>query len=372
MGLDRWLAILCLLAGFTGGLHGASLPAGFSEERINGPAGADWSAAVGMQFEDNGRMYVWERTGRVWFQEYGSTTWKLLIELTQEVGSYGDLGMLGFVLDPRFRVNGRFYLMYVVDRHHLRHFGKPGYDPSVNEYWNATIARITRYTARASNGFSSADPASRRVLVGEAATNGIPVVAGHGGGSLVFGTDGTLLISTGDGAFATAVDSGSYPRSYFETALADGIISPRENIGAFRCQMVDSLNGKILRIDPETGGGIPSNPFFDPANPRAAQSRVWALGLRNPFRFTLRPGTGSHAPSDANPGVLYIGDVGWDNWEEINVCNRPGQNFGWPLFEGMDPQPLYRVEPVPNPDAANPVFPEGACLSQFNFGDLIR
>ena len=117
--------------------------------------------------------------------------------------------------------------------------------------------------------------------------------------------------------------------------MADNIITDKENVGAFRSQLVDCLNGKILRIDPDTGDGIPSNPFYDPAKPHGAASRVWALGLRNPFRMSLKPGTGSHLRQDGNPGTLYIGDVGWVTWEEQSVVERPGQNFGWPIFEGL-------------------------------------
>src|SRR5690606_22741985 len=113
-------------------------------------------------------------------------------------------------------------------------------------------------------------------------------------------------------------------------ALADSIIRPEENVGALRSQLVNCLNGKVLRIDPATGDGVPGNPFYDANAPRSPKSRVWALGLRNPYRFIRRPGTGSTNPADANPGVFYIGDVGYITWEEMEVCNMAGMNFGWP------------------------------------------
>ncbi|MEN9674739.1 MAG: hypothetical protein RIS76_635, partial [Verrucomicrobiota bacterium] len=370
-----WWFIACWFLGWAWGIQASILPEGFSEERVLGPDGANWANATGMHFEDNGRMYVWERGGRVWFQEHGTTAWRLLIDLSDEVGNWGDLGLLGFTLDPEFRLNGHFYLMYVVDRHHLLHAGKPTYSPVANEYSNATIGRITRYSARVSDGFSSTDPSSRKVLLGDSATNGVPILYfSHGVGSLVFGTDGTLLASTGDGASFVSTDVGSASETYFARARADRIITPKENVGAFRSQIVDSLSGKILRIDPTTGAGVPSNPFFDPEQPQAAKSKVWALGLRNPYRFTVRPGSGSHVPSDANPGVLHIGDVGWTRWEEFNICNAPGLNFGWPWFEGIEPQPIYStgIEGIPNGDAPNPLSSGGPCPPYFSFGDLIR
>ena len=89
-----------------------------------------------------------------------------------------------------------------------------------------------------------------------------------------------------------------------------------------RVQDIDNLSGKILRIDPITGAGLPDNPFYN-GDPGANRSKVYQLGLRNPFRIAV----------DENSGQLYIGDVGWTRWEEINAGD-PGANFGWPYYEG--------------------------------------
>ncbi len=317
-------------------------------------------------------MYVWEKGGQVWFREYGGSTWTLLIDISDEVGNWGDHGLLGFALDPNFDVNGRIYLMYVVDRYALFNLGTPGYDPTTNNYYSATIGRITQYTARSSDGFSSVDPASRLVLLGETPTNGIPITyTSHGVGTLLFGEDGTLLASCGESASFDSTDTGSASETYYLQALANGIIQPKENVGAYRAQLVDSLSGKILRLDPATGNGVPGNPFYDPAHPRAARSRVWALGLRNPYRMTLRPNTGSHNLTNGNPGVLCIGHVGWSTWEGLDVCTRGGQNFGWPVFEGIQVQPSYANVNVQNRDAPNPLYPGSGCSQYFNFTDLL-
>jgi glucose/arabinose dehydrogenase len=94
------------------------------------------------------------------------------------------------------------------------------------------------------------------------------------------------------------------------------------------------MNGKILRIDSGTGAGLASNPYFN-GNPSAIKSKIWVTGLRNPFRFALKPGafTGVIPP-------LFIGDVGWNAYEEIDVA-LGGENFGWPCKEGSAATPEF-------------------------------
>ena len=351
-------------------MNAATLPANFTETSIGGT----WNEAVGITFASDGRMFVWERAGRIWIVENGVKSSQPFLDISDEVGGWRDFGLLGVALHPDFYNNGYVYLLYVVDHYHLTRAGQPGYDSTVNEYFQATIGRITRYTARASDGFRSVDYSTRLVLLGESINTGIPILhESHGVGSLVFGTDGTLLASCGDGASYSSTDVGSASETYYAQALNEGIIRPKENVGAFRSQMVDSLNGKILRLDPATGDGVETNPWFDAAAPRSPHSRVWALGLRNPCRITLRPGTGSHNRYDGNPGVLYIGDVGWNTWEDLNVCTRGGMNFGWPVFEGMDVQSSYYNSNVGNQDAPNPLYGIGGCTQRyFYFRDLIK
>ena len=368
-----WRGWLALAAGMVLALTtraATTLPAGFVEETIGGV----WNEAVGLVFSGDGRMMVWERAGKVWTVENGVKSATPFLDISEEVAVWNNYGLLGFCLHPDFTNNGYLYLMYTADRHHLRFFGTSSYDPRVTETHVATIGRITRYTARASDGFHTVDLTTRKVLLGEAMTNGFPLVSGqHGVGSLLFGSDGTLLASCGDGASSSITDTGNGSGTYYQQALADGIIRPKENVGAYRCQLVDGLNGKILRLDATTGDGVPGNPFYDASQPRAARSRVWALGLKTPCRVTLRPGTGSHHPADADPGALYIGEVGWNDWDALSICNRPGMNFGWPAYEGMDIQPSYYNSNVANQDAPNPLFGIGGCTKPyFYFRDLIQ
>ena len=372
------LSVLACLASFSflpvANLSAATVPPGFAETVIAGPSASNWTEAVGVAFDGGGRMFVWERAGRVWFKDPADAGFTQLLDISEEVGDWGDYGCLGFAVDPNFRVNGYIYLLYTVDRHHLLYFGTPSYNPNSNDYNSATIGRLTRYTCRSSDNFRSVDPASRFVLIGQTKQTGFPQCSGaHGIGSLVFGEDGTLLVSCGDGASPVDADAGgAHSSSYAPQALADGIIRPKEDVGAFRAQLVDCLNGKVLRIDPLTGNGLPSNPFFDPANPKSARSRVWALGLRNPFRMSLRPGTGSHNPDDGDPGVLYVGVVGWYTWESLDVITRPGLNFGWPLYEGLEVAPQYPSVTPANLDAPNPLYPTTGCNQYFLFSDLLK
>ncbi len=367
--LGATLAILCTSAAVWG------LPAGFVEEAVD----AGWNNVCGLTFDDHGRLFAWERSGRVWIVEGGVRQSTPFADLTAEVGGWRDYGLLGFALHPNYINTGFVYFFYVVDRHHLMHFGTPQYDAATNEYFDATIGRIVRYRAAPGEGStdysqsSTIDLSTRTVLVGESKEAGVPILhQSHGVGALVFGSDGTLLASCGDGASYLSLDTGDAPESYAVQGLVDGIVSSKENIGAFRAQLLDSLSGKILRIDPETGDGVASNPFFDPARPRSAQSRVWSLGLRNPCRMALRPGTGSHRPADGDPGVLYVGDVGWGRFEDLHVVTAPAQNFGWPLFEGLTPLNDYWIEKTPNLDAPNPLFGPDCEQEFFYFQDLLQ
>jgi PKD domain/Glucose / Sorbosone dehydrogenase len=115
---------------------------------------------------------------------------------------------------------------------------------------------------------------------------------------------------------------------------------PTAEGGALRSQSVRrtdgpaTLDGTILRVDPATGQGLPDNPFGSSSD--ADARRIVGYGLRNPFRFTQRPGTDE----------LWVGDVGWGEWEEVNRLTAPtgsaSRNFGWPCYEGAGAQPGYQ------------------------------
>ncbi len=334
----------------------AQLPTGFQSTAATNESD-DWDEPVGAVFsKDGNQLFIWEKAGRVWVNNRRSSDGLHLkqivpvIDISDEVGNWSDHGLLGFALDPGFSSTsgGYIYLYYIVDRHHLLTNGNPanGYNASHNTYLSATIGRVTRYTTSIVGGNLVADKSTRLILLGKSKTTGLPILhKSHGVGTLAFAADGTLLVTTGDGASYDDTDVGEqtnddpniHNNTYHVDALADGIITRNENVGAFRSQMLGSLSGKLLRLDPATGNGMPSNPFYDASAPRSAKSRVWALGLRNPFRMSIKPGAGSTNPSEGHLGEIFIGDVGFGQAEELNIVKAPGQNFGWPIYEGSVP-----------------------------------
>ena len=293
-----WLlaaAFLCL--GRTP-VRAAEFPPGFVAQDV-GPSG-EWKTIVGLAVAPDGRLFVLEKRGRVYIVQ---DDWRLaspFIDLGLEVLDNGDRGLLGIALDPNFTTTPWVYLLYSVDP------DGDGVDTDV-----PTFGRLTRYRASAGDP-NVADLGSRQVLIGATWPTGIPCLHNtHGTGSLRFAEDGTLLVSTGDGAFVSPADAGGrHP-----TAFGPGKFPTSEDIGAFRSQWLGSLAGKILRIDPQTGAGLPSNPYYT-GNAFDNASRVWAYGLRNPYRFQVRPGTGSLDPAAGRPGVLCIAEVGWVTWRK--------------------------------------------------------
>ena len=332
---------------------------------------------VGAAFSKDGeKLFVWEKAGFVYVcNKSGANYVKQttpVIDLTAEVLNWRDHGLMGFALDPDFATNGFIYLLYIVDRRFLMN------DNSIvaDEGHRATIARLTKYKTILSGGNLVVDPSTRTILIGESPSTGIPAIhEAHVIGSLAFAADGTLLVSTGDGASYYLMDAGSDSDTYWEGGLADGIIRPAENVGAFRAQILNCHNGKLLRIDPNTGNGISSNPYYSAAQPRAPKSRVWAMGFRNAFRMLVKPGTGSTNPAVGDIGEVYVGDVGWSTWEEFDIITGPGMNCGWPVYEGHEINSQYNTKAttLQNLDEPNPLAGQTGCSRpNFTFRELIK
>ena len=266
-------------------------------------------AAVGAP---NGDLYVVEKAGVVRVVRAGAVLPQPFLDLRDEVHGGLDYGLLGFALAPDFATSRHVVLSYVVAEggRETNADGSPRTD---------AFSRVTRYTASADG--SAALPASRQVLIGETWATGIPACSGsHSIGTVQFGLDGALYVGAGDGAGFEGADEGGEHPACFQA----GRLPASEDIGAFRAQRLQSLAGKILRLDPATGLGLPDNPFWT-GNAADNASRVWVLGVRNPFRFTLGTGTG--------PATAYAADVGYFTWEEMNVA-AGGANLGWPCYEG--------------------------------------
>lgn len=218
------------------------------------------------------RLFVVEQPGRIRVVDGGTLLAEPFLDITGQVTSGGEQGLLSVAFHPEFSTNGRFYVNYT---------GPDG------------GTRVERYLV--SGDPNRADPASAKLILEQ----GQPF-SNHNGGLLTFGPDGMLYVGLGDGG---------------------GAGDPEEN-GQDR----STLLGSILRIDVDGGDPYavpPDNPFVGQSGRRG---ELWAWGLRNPWRFAFDP------PS----GRLYVADVGQSSWEEVNAvpADEGGLNYGWNVMEG--------------------------------------
>ena len=238
-------------------------------------------------------MFITEKQGYVRVFKDGQIVARPLLDLRDQVNSEIDRGLVGIAVDPHFGDNGFVYLLFTYDA--------PGQARAAEE---PRTGRLVRYTVQD----QAALPESATVLLDDYAAT----TPYHAVDTLRFAEDGALFVSLGDGSF-----------------------SAERNDLSYRAQDLDTLNGKILRLNPATGDGLPDNPFYSAATPHSARSRVWAYGMRNPFRFAIRPGT----------NVPYVGIVGWNSYETLVRATR-GANAGWPCFEGFVARPEYDASPI--------------------------
>jgi glucose/arabinose dehydrogenase len=244
----------------------ATLPANFTETVV----ASGLANPTAMAFAPDGRVFVAEQGGSLRVIKNGS----LLATpfLTVNVDDNGERGLLGVAFHPNFGTAGSNYV-YI--------YYTTGTSPVHN--------RLSRFAA---NGDVASG--SEQILMD---LDNLSGATNHNGGAIHFGNDGKLYIAVGDNA----------------------------NGGA--AQSLDSVFGKILRVNAD--GSIPSdNPFF---GSRSGNDRaIWALGLRNPFTFSVQRTTGR----------IFINDVGQGAWEEINDGVR-GANYGWPNTEGETSDPDF-------------------------------
>ena len=256
----------------------------------------------------------------------------VVLDLSDQVNNRQDRGLLDIAVHPDLENNPYLYAFYVVDPSDTQgNSGNAGPDGGGNRF-----SHVVRFTLDESTGYTTVVEGSETILLGAAGQSLSDISGGgaidstspsninvrdseidpntgeyipdyikvdsrsHAGGALEFGPDGALYVSTGDGTSFNTTD----PRSV-------------------SVQDVDSLAGKILRIDPITGEGFSDNPFFT-GDVSDNASKVYQLGLRNPFSMSFD-----------EEGRLLITDTGWNSYEEINL-GGPGANFGWPFYEGGD------------------------------------
>jgi glucose/arabinose dehydrogenase len=224
--------------------------------------------------DGTGRLFVVERDGRILIAGGSGTAHSMFLDIRDRVRSVSsEQGLLGLAFHPNFIGNGFFYVNYT--------------DSAGN-------TKISRFTASTVAG--PTPPGSERVIltINQPASN-------HNGGHLAFGPDGYLYIGTGDGGGGG-------------DTFRNG-------------QNGQTLLGAILRLDVDS-----AFPFAIPAdNPfvgiERLRNEIWALGLRNPWRYAF----------DRLTGDLYIADVGQSDYEEVNIqpaSSMGGENYGWPVMEG--------------------------------------
>ena len=302
----------------------ATLPPGFQEQIVI--SGLTEPTAV--RFAADGRVFVAEKSGLVKvFDDLSDPTPTVFADLRTQVHNFWDRGLLGMTLAPDFPTDPFVYVLYTHDAAIggvAPRWGSVGgtsdgcsTPPGATDDGCVVSGRLSRVQASGNVAVGA-----EQVLIEDWCQQ----YPSHSMGSLAFGADGALYVSAGDGASFNFVDYGQ------DGAPVNPCGDPPGEGGALRSQDVRTLsdptglNGAILRVDPATGAGLPDNPLASSSDLNAR--RIVAHGLRNPFRFAIRPGTNE----------VWIGDVGWDDWEEIDrlvsPASAPLDNFGWPCYEG--------------------------------------
>ncbi len=319
----------------------AAVPTGFADSVVI----SGLTNPTVVQFAADGRIFVAQKNGQIYSFDAAGGSKTLFADLSIEVDDYWDRGLLGLALSPTFPTDPAVYVLYTYD----------AAEGSTAPRWNdgcPTPPGATTDGCVVSGRLSKLTPSG---------TPGAPVetvlVSGwcqqypsHSIGTVRFGSDGYLYAGAGDGASFNNVDYGQYG-NYYVGDLANpcgdppspagtALTSPDAQGGALRSQSPrrsagpTTLDGTIIRVDPATGGGVATNPFAASTDPN--RQRVLAYGMRNPFRFTTRPGTNE----------LWVGDVGWNTWEEIeripDTTVGVAANFGWPCYEGSFIQAAYQ------------------------------
>ncbi|MEN3358138.1 MAG: hypothetical protein V7637_2120 [Mycobacteriales bacterium] len=341
----RLFLVVALAAG---GLLVPSRPAAAS---VKVPAGfADVVAISGLAqptavaFANDGRVFVAEKSGLIKvFDSLTDLSPAIVADLRTATHNYWDRGLLGMALDPAFPSRPYLYVLYTYDAEpggDAPRWGEPGgtsdgcpNPPGPTSDGCLVQARLVRLTI---TGDVSVAP--EQVLV----TGWCQQFPSHSVGTVLFGPDGALYASAGEGASFLYADWGQQGNRCADPPGPVGadLEPPAAEGGALRAQSARRpagepalLSGSIIRVDPDTGAGIPGNPFYSSADPNAR--RIIAYGMRNPFRFGARPGTRQ----------LWVGDVGWSTWEEIDriadMTGHTAENFGWPCYEGLARQPSF-------------------------------
>ena len=274
-----FLLAVCVLAAGCGGIqHTSPMPSPVAISLQVVASGLSTPLDLEQPNDGSGRLFIVEQGGTIKILQNGALLPQPFLNISNKVIFQGEMGLLGLTFHPGFQTNRKFYVNYV------RNAG--GQFQSV----------IAEYLASATNP-NQADPASERILL---VVGQISNFVNHKAGQLAFGPDGFLYFGLGDGGGAG-------------DPFGHG-------------QNTQTLLGKLMRID--VNSTSPDKPYAIPADNAFAAGgglpEIYAIGFRNPWRFSF----------DRNTGRMFVADVGQDRFEEIDIVQKGG-NYGWNTMEGM-------------------------------------
>ena len=320
----------------------AALPTGFSDNVVL----SGLNTPTNLEFAPDGTILIATKAGQIWsYKSFTDTSPTLVADLSADVDNYWDRGLLGLAIPPDYPTNNHLYVLYARDA------PLGGTSPTWNDACPSPPGPTT-------DGCVVSGRLAQLTLTDGVESSEQTLVDGwcqqfpsHSIGTVLFGADGYLYAGAGDGASFNAVDYGQFgaanagdsanPCGDPPGGVGTALTPPTAEGGSLRAQSVRRtdgpavLNSSIIRVDPATGDPAPGNPFVADADTNRA--RILDYGLRNPFRFTTRPGTNE----------LWIGDVGASSWEEIDkvpdTTAGTALNFGWPCYEGPGPQAGFKA-----------------------------
>ncbi len=248
------------------------------------------------------RLYIVQKSGQIMISENGQVLPTPFLDISSLVNDFSEEGLLGLAFHPNYAQNGRFFVHYSSKT--------DGGDNRVEEYHRSADPLV-------------ADPTPVQLVFLHATLQ-----SNHNGGALEFGPDNYLYISMGDGGNQQDPECDAQNTTF--------------NIPNNPLNGTPDLLGKISRVDVEgtpDAGGYPAAP----GNPNGA--KYYHIGLRNPWRMSF----------DGCTGDLWIGDVGQDTWEEVDLAKAGSGplNFGWPYREGKQVSPFTVNSPPCPPNPGN-------------------
>jgi glucose/arabinose dehydrogenase len=334
------VAAAALLAGAT--LVGCDLPEGFHSYTVF----EGLIQPTNVEFAPDGRVFVTEKRGVIKvFDGLDDPSATVFADLRTRTFNGWDRGMLGLAIGPDYATDPAIYVSYALDRlpgGTIPEWGTPFTDvdncptpPGYTDDGCVIMGRLSKLPVAANGSWTGQET----ILLDDWCQQ----YPSHSTGEVAFGPDGSLYASGGEGGSFHYVDYGQSGNPKNPCGDPPGGVGGTQvpatgEGGALRAQDVRTLgdptgaSGALLRLDPDTGEAMAGNPLFSSTNEGAR--KVVAHGFRNPFRFTIRPGTSE----------VWVGDVGWGTFEEINrtVGNDATlDNFGWPCYEGTPRNPQW-------------------------------